>query len=51
MARSMVFGFASVAGLDMLDTLYFAGMSGLVLDGRPAPCTTASAMTSTAACC
>lgn len=32
-AQTLVFGFASVAGLDMLHTLYFAGMPGLVVDG------------------
>ena len=32
-AQNLVFGFASVAGLDMLHTLYFAGMPGLVVDG------------------
>lgn len=32
-AQAMVFGFVSVAGLDILHTLYFAGMPGLVVDG------------------
>ena len=31
-AQTLVFGFASVAGLDMLHTLYFAGMPGLVVE-------------------
>jgi diguanylate cyclase (GGDEF)-like protein/PAS domain S-box-containing protein len=33
MARAMVFGFTSVAGLDMLHTLYYAGMPALIVDG------------------
>jgi diguanylate cyclase (GGDEF)-like protein/PAS domain S-box-containing protein len=32
-AQAMVFGFVSVAGLDILHTLYFVGMPGLVVDG------------------
>lgn len=31
-AQAMIFGFVSLAGLDILHTLYFAGMPGLMVD-------------------
>lgn len=32
-AQTMIFGFTSVAGLDILHTLYYVGMPGLLVDG------------------